>query len=163
MNELTVPRAQTGLIVEIAVESHDSSPSGLSYSVPGPLQGQLRRGQLVWVPLRKQTALGVVLDADRTDDGYDLRSVIAMVEPTFALSESQLAIAAWLARETVSSFYAAAAPFFPPGVSHRAVERYRLTEPDPARWSGVTPAQRRLLALLAERGELTVEAARAAA
>ena len=133
---------------------------GLSYAVPEDLRGRLRRGQLVWVPLRKQTVLGIVLDLDLAPDGAATRDLVAVVEPSFELTEAQICVAAWLARETASSFFSAASPFFPPGVNHRAVERLRLEEPDESRWGDVTTAQRKLLTLLADKGEMSVEAAR---
>jgi primosomal protein N' (replication factor Y) len=135
---------------------------GLSYAVPDELRSRLRRGQLVWVPLRKQTVLGVVLDPDGPFDGSAVREIVAVVEPSFELTEAQLRVAAWLARETASPLFSAASPFFPPGVNHRAVERLRLVELDPDRWRDVSPAQRKLLDLLADNGEMTLESARKA-
>ena len=47
-------------------------------------------------------------------------------------------------------------------MNHRAVERIRLTRTDPEAWLGVSAPQKKLLAVLAERGELTIEAAQTA-
>ncbi|MGI8478232.1 MAG: replication restart helicase PriA [Thermomicrobiales bacterium] len=140
--------------------SFGDAEGGLSYSVDEPLFARLRPGQLVWVPLRKQRVLGVVLDLDRGGSDFELRPLISTVEPSFCLSAEQLEIARWLARETASSLFAAASPFFPPGVSHRAVEYLRLADPDSPFPDDVTPAQRRLLDLLAAGEETTLDAAR---
>ena len=92
--------------------AYSASSAGLSYAVPARLAGKVRRGQFVWVPLRKQTVLGIVLDPDEQSDIVELRSIVATVEPTFELTESQLNIAEWLARQTACSLFSAAAPFF---------------------------------------------------
>ena len=163
MDENSFPMVHKVRGATVAVDGGRQGASVLSYAAPERLSRKLRRGQLVWIPLRKQTVLGVVLDPDGPTEFEELRSIVATVEPNFELSESQLTIAAWLARQTATSLFNAAAPFFPPGVSHRAVERIRLSNADPESWGDVTVAQKKLLLLLAERGELTIEAAQAAA
>src|SRR6476620_4530794 len=98
--------AQFGTVADVAVEtSFGSNAGGLSYAVPAELAGQLKRGQLVWVPLRKQTVRGIVLNPDSGADRPSLRAVTAVVDPSIVLTESQLRIAAWLSRETATSFF----------------------------------------------------------
>jgi primosomal protein N' (replication factor Y) len=150
-------------VAEVAVEgAFPSAIQGvLSYALPVEWRGRIGVGQLVWVPLRKQVALGVVVRIHGEPVGHRLKPVRAPVEPAFRLDEERLDVAAWLARETASSFFAAASPFFPPGVSHRAVEYLRLIDPEAPSTDDLTPIQTRLVGLIAERGEVTVESARA--
>ncbi|MGD9713195.1 MAG: primosomal protein N', partial [Thermomicrobiales bacterium] len=58
-------------------------------------------------------------------------------------------------RETASTLYAAASPFFPPGVEHRTTESYELIDPDDPRIESLSPMPRRIVELLKERGEMT--------
>ena len=152
-----------GSVADVAVEG--ARPAGgdgvLSYAVPERWCGRIATGQLVWVPVRRRLALGVVLRLHGEPPPFDLKPLHAPVEPAFCLDAGRLAVAAWLARETACSLFAAVAPFLPPGVTHRAVEHLRLASPTPD-LPTATPAQRRLLTFVAERGEVSLEAARAA-
>ncbi len=151
------------VVADVAVDG--ARPSGgdgvLSYLVPDRWRGRLSEGQLVWVPVRKKLTLGLVRRLHGDPPPFALKPVHAPVEPAFRLDPDRMALAAWLARETACPFFAAASPFLPPGVNHRAVEYLRLPNA-PVDAAGTSPAQRRLLALLDERGEISLEAARTA-
>jgi primosomal protein N' (replication factor Y) len=154
------------LIAEVAVDGArlPRRNGTLSYAIT-PAHGENDRiaiGQLVWVPLRRQFVLGIVTHLHNDPVSYALKAIHAPVEPAFHLSEDRLAIARWLARETATSLFAAASPFLPPGVNRRAVEYLRLIMPFHGAPTDVTAAQGRLLALLDERGETSLVAARAA-
>jgi primosomal protein N' (replication factor Y) len=149
-------------IADIAVSGARSGSDGLlSYSVPPELRDSLKTGQVVWVPLRGKPALGVIARLHDDTPPFALKPIAAIADPPVVISPRQFATARWLARQTASSLYEAIALFLPPGSAHRARPFLRLTEPAPDP-NQFTPAQRRLLALLAERGETSLEAARAA-
>jgi primosomal protein N' (replication factor Y) len=133
----------------------------LSYAVPLALRGRLRPGQVVWAPLRGKPALGIITRLHDEPRDFALKPLSALVESPVAISADQFAIARWLARESVSTLYEVLALFLPPGMTHRAQPYLRLTAaPDgPDR---LTAVQRRLLDLLAERGETNLAAARKA-
>jgi len=152
----------TNLIADVAVESaYASNSTGIfSYALPPEWQTRISFGQLVWVPLRKQVSLGVVVRVHQDVVSFRLKPLRAPVEPAFRLDEDRMAIASWLAHETASSFFAAASPYFPPGVSHRAVEYLRLIDPEVPLPPDLTSSQLRLLKLVADRGEITIENAR---
>ncbi len=154
---------RVGVIADVAVEGARSTGGDgiLSYTVPERWRDRIGVGQLVWVPLRKRLCLGLVRRLHDDPPRFELKPVHAPVEPSFRLNDDRRAMAAWLARETATSFFAAAAPFFSPGVTHRAVEYLRLADP-PRLPPAITPAQRRLLAFLEEHGEVSLDAARAA-
>ncbi|MEA2529471.1 MAG: hypothetical protein QOG89_1115 [Thermomicrobiales bacterium] len=149
-------------VADVAVDgSFPSAMQGvLSYALPSEWRGRIGVGQLVWVPLRKQVALGVVVRIHGERVPHRLKPLRAPVEPAFRLDDDRMDVAAWIARETAASFFAGASPFFPPGVSHRAVEYLRLIDPEAPPPDDLTPAQARLVALIADRGEVTVESAR---
>ncbi len=140
-----------------------ASGSGeLTYEVPATMAAGLAVGQLVWVPLRKSTVLGVVTALELESPPFEARAVHAPVEPGFVLGADRLELARWLARESACTLFTALAPFLPPGVSHRAVEHIRLRPGADEMYDLLTRAQQRLVDLLAERGELSLEAAQKA-
>ncbi len=149
-------------IAEIAVSGARSGSDGLlSYELPLSLRETVGVGQVVWVPLRGKPALGIVARLHDEPASFALKPILGAVDPPAHLSQEQIGIARWLARQSASSLYDALALFLPPGASHRAQPYLRLAEPAPD-FSTFTPAQTRLLALLAERGETRLETARSA-
>ena len=149
-------------VADVAVSGARTGADGLlSYAVPPALAEALREGQVVWVPLRDKPALGVVVRLHDDPPPFALKSVQGPVDPPVIVSPAQFATARWLARESASSLYEALSLFLPPGASHRTRTFLHLTGKDMAE-EHVTPLQRRLLALLGERGETSLEAARAA-
>ncbi len=154
-----------GRPARIAVDGARGGTDGgaLTYLVPRQWVTRVDLGQLVWVPIRKKLALGIVielLDEGVAGDLFSMRPIHALVEPAFRLDAEALDLGEWIARETVTTRFSALAPFLPPGVSHRAVEYLRLVvELSQETLQATTPAQRRLLDLLAKRGEISLEAA----
>jgi primosomal protein N' (replication factor Y) (superfamily II helicase) len=150
---------QIRLFAEVAVDSSSLSggDSVFTYDVPVGRFEELRVGQLVWVPLRKKVTLGIVVELHRRVPEFALRSIVATVEPTFCLSEDQLELSRWLARETACSPFSAASPFFPPGVTHRSVQQVRLVVLPDELPEGLTTSEQRIVDALIARGETTVE------
>jgi primosomal protein N' (replication factor Y) len=157
------PLAAIATVAEIAVDGMrpESGDGLLSYAIPEQWRGTLTIGQLVWVPLRKQLALGIVVSLHTEAPAFPLKPLHTAVEPPVRLTDHQLALGGWLARETASSRFAALALFLPPGVTHRVVHFLELTDPD-RDVSSLTPAQRKLVKLIQDRGEITLESARVA-
>jgi primosomal protein N' (replication factor Y) len=152
----------TVTIAEIAVAGARSGSDGLlSYSIPAQLRDSIDVGQVVWVPLRGKPTLGVVARLHGDAPAFAVKPLLAPVDPPTHVSADQLNTARWLARQSASSLYDALALFLPPGASHRARPYLRLTE-QVDDLSEFTPAQRRLLTLLTEQGETSLDAARSA-
>src|SRR5918995_1362537 len=162
--ERTPPSPAVPAYAEVAVDGVAAGRGSgvLSYAVPTRWGGDLVVGQLVWAPLRKTFVLGVVTELGSERPTMDVRPLHAVVEPAFRLDEDRLDIARWVARETACSLFAALAPFLPPGVTHRTTESVRLVERDGTLPEDLTTAQRTLASLLADRGEMSLDAARAA-
>jgi primosomal protein N' (replication factor Y) len=149
-------------VADVAVAGARPGSDGvLSYGVPAPLSDTIRQGQLVWVPLRAKPALGLITRLHEDRPTFDLKPVIKPVEPLFRISAQQLEFASWLARETACGLYDTLSLFFPPGISHQSRPYLRLRQPQtiPA---PLTAMQRKLVDLLTDRGEMSVEAARSA-
>ena len=156
------PESSPFAIADVAVSGARAGSGGLlSYSVPQDLADAIVEGQLVWAPLRDKPALGVVARLHDNAPDFDLKPLLAPVDPPECVSSGQLATARWMARQYATSLYDALALFLPPGASHQARPHLRLIAPvtDLERF---TPAQGKLLTLLADRGETSLEAAQAA-
>ena len=129
----------------------------LTYEVPPNLRGRIGTGQLIWAPLRQKLTLGVIVATHDTPPSFTARPIHAPVEPEFRLSPPQLALAEWMAERYCCSFFEAALPLLPPGASRRSVVHLAATGAPPP-LGGLSPKARRLLALLEERGELSLVA-----
>jgi primosomal protein N' (replication factor Y) (superfamily II helicase) len=160
-HSVTAPEL-SGTIAEIAVSGTRSGGDGLlSYAIQAHVRDSIEVGEVVWVPLRGKPALGVVARLHGDAPAFAVKPLLGPVDPPTRVLADQLDTACWLARQSASSLYDALSLFLPPGASHRARPYLRLTE-SVVDLSQFTPAQRRLLTLLAERGETSLDAARLA-
>ncbi len=149
--------------VDVAVDTQLAERDRLfTYSLPESLIARITEHQLVWIPLRKELKLGITIRIHQEKPEISLKAVHAPVEPEFRLSDQQWDIVTWLQLNTLCTVFNAAAPFLPPGVSQRSVEYLRLKDGIDLTDRKFSPAQRRLIDLLAERGEISVETARQA-
>ncbi|MER3439135.1 MAG: hypothetical protein C4346_16955 [Chloroflexota bacterium] len=84
MTEMTATENET-VIAEVAIDVHRtvSSQDVLSYAVPAGMRHRLSIGQLVWVPLRRQTVLGLVLRLSSEAPSFPTKPISAVVEPAF--------------------------------------------------------------------------------
>jgi primosomal protein N' (replication factor Y) (superfamily II helicase) len=125
-----------------------------TYLVPERLQDRVRPGHLVWIPLRNEIEPGLVVRLHFDPPDVELKSILSLVRPQIRLDDQQLAIARWISRETVTSIYASASPFFPPGVRHGTVDRYELVDPE-VDLDPLGKSEREIVGLLLERGPLS--------
>ncbi|MFM8593284.1 MAG: DEAD/DEAH box helicase, partial [Chloroflexota bacterium] len=147
---------------DIAVDGAPADFDLLTYAIPDAMRGMLEVGSVVWVPLRKHFALGVVLGLhDVAPTEFSTRPIASLTEPLIVVRSHHLAVAAWMARETAASRFSCIEPFLPPGIQQRTVETIELA---PSITGGVdlTPAQRRGVELLVESGPTPIETARTA-
>lgn len=151
------------LYVDAAVDTPVSDRRRLlTYALPEHLAGRVAPRHLIWVPLRKELRLAIVVRVHDEAPAFPVRPVYAPVEPAFCLSERQWELIQWIAETTLCSLFEAASPCLPPGVGQRSVEHLRLRSPDGAGDHQLTRTQQALVDLLAERGETSLEAARKA-
>ncbi|MDI3339906.1 MAG: primosomal protein N' [Sphaerobacter sp.] len=159
----TSPSTQKQLYVDAAVDTQVGDRQRLlTYALPDHLADRIAPRHLIWVPLRKELRLAIVVRVHDEAPSFPVRPVHAPVEPAFCLSERQWRLVTWLADATLCSLFEAATPFLPPGIGRRSVEHLRLRDPAAAAQRPLTRAQRALVDLLAERGEISLEAARRA-
>jgi primosomal protein N' (replication factor Y) len=150
--------------VEVAVDAPSlRTPAALTYRAPAELPAAAAVGQLIWVPVRQQWKLGIVLAVSEQPPDFAVRDVYAIVEPAFRLSAEQLALGRWLSRRYLCGLFDALRPMLPPGATHRAVVAWRLARPlEPEELAALSPAQRALVELIAARGQATLAEAQAA-
>ncbi len=156
----------SGQYVDVAADGHFADRyATLTYRVPDALIGSVDIGQLVWIPIRNNLALGVVVDwgAPPAAATYRVRDLHAPVEPAFKLSDIQWQLATWLAGETLCSLFEAASPMLPPGVGSRTVEYLELIQPpDDTDRKQLTAMQLRLVERLEANQSMTLASARRA-
>lgn len=148
---------------EVAVDTRfRDRRTTLTYAVPAFMADDLTVGQLVWVPLKRNIAVGVVceLHARTPPDGVSPRPIHAPVEPTFRLNPRQWELAVWMAEETICTLYEAASTMFPPGVETRGIEHLQLLETEVP--TPLTALQQRLVDYLSAHPEAPVGAAQRA-
>ncbi|MCA9862134.1 MAG: primosomal protein N' [Thermomicrobiales bacterium] len=145
---------------EVAVSSAWSSPT-LSYTIPPKLMATIQVGSAVWVSLRGKPVQGVVLQVHDTEPAFATHPVIGPIDPPVVLTPTQLRTARWIARETASGLMDALSLFLPPGTTQQTRPYLDVTDSD-VDAGAFTPVQRKLLNLLLERGETSLDAARTA-
>lgn len=117
----------------------------LTYRIPAEFAGRIERGTVVWAPLRDRLVTGVVLDVTGDVPEFSTRDIVG-ADFSFRLSDAQLAVAAWVARETATTLGVAASLFFPPGLEQRAEER--LVALPATGFEALTPIQEQTLAII---------------
>ena len=140
--------------IEVAVDGVLPSTTTLTLTYGQRDEGDgATPGRLVWVPLRRSVALGVVFSIHDREPEYSVRPVVELVDDSWMLSGEQLDFAIWLQRETASSLFACAGLMLPPGVVHSVTpwfERIGRAEPRTAMQGKVTE-------LLRARGKMSLE------
>lgn len=132
-----------------------------TYEIPVERQHEVERGLLVTVPMHKRHYPGIVLAVDDVEPPFSVRPIHTVPQPRMVLPEERLAVAEWLARESASSVYAAAALFLPSGLHTSMVDVYRLDEAAEDPRIELTPSQRKVVGLL-QGGSMTIDQLRKA-
>jgi primosomal protein N' (replication factor Y) (superfamily II helicase) len=139
---------------EVAVDG--TLPGGdsptLTYRVPGSLARAVRPGALVWVPLRRKAALGIVVGLHGRTPEFELKEIFD-VAPGDGLSAEQIDFGLWMQRETASSLFGCLELMLPPGVEHSATPWFELCSRAPGR----TRTQERVLELLRVNGSMSLD------
>ena len=138
------------------VAVHVPTISGLfDYSIPPELEGRIGAGHLVTVPFGSQTVQGVVFELLADPSVPETRSILSLLDPLPALSAAQIALAQWLAEETLSPLSACIGLMLPAGLGQQADVQYSPAPHNPQQNSPKpSPIQSRLLALLHDKGSL---------
>jgi primosomal protein N' (replication factor Y) len=127
------------------------------YHLPPELEGKIGAGYLVTVPFGKQTVQGVVFRLIAEPSVPETKTILDLLDPQPVLTAAQIALAHWLAEETLSPLAACIGLMLPVGLAQQADVLYTLTEDrgrptmDDDQWSTV---HRRLMDLIKARGPL---------
>ncbi len=122
-----------------------------SYHIPELLEDRLRPGHLVLVPFGARTLQGIVLGLQPSAPVDTTRPIADLVDPQPVLTDAQLKLAHWLAREEAAALIDCLTLMLPPGLSQQANSVYRLVG-EPV--EGGSVSERRLIAQLTRRGPL---------
>jgi len=140
--------------VQVAVNVPISGAGVFDYHLPPELEARVQPGCLVIVPFGKQTVQGLVLRLAAESAVPETRPVQALVDDQPALTAAQMQLAAWMAEETLSPLAACIDAMLPPGISQHNDTEYVLNVDQSSLSEGYTPLQKRLVALLHQRGAL---------
>ncbi len=99
--------------VEVAINLPQISDT-YHYNLPEDLQGSVQPGSLVIVPFGKQRAQGVVLRRVEQPDVAKIKDIDELVDEKPALTAAQIALAEWMAAETLSPLGACINLMLPP-------------------------------------------------
>jgi primosomal protein N' (replication factor Y) len=140
--------------IEVAVDGVTPSATTLTLTYTQQ-EGDscVQPGRLVWVPLRRTIALGVVFSTHDREPEYAVKPIIELVDDSYCLHAEQRDLALWLQRGTASSLFACAELMLPPGVLHSVTpwfERAGRGEPR-------TSMQGKVIDLLKARGKMSLE------
>ncbi|MBE3119030.1 MAG: primosomal protein N', partial [Candidatus Atribacteria bacterium] len=103
------------------------SVSGMfDYALPPELEGKISAGHLVTVPFGKQTVQGVVFCLISEPSVPETKTVIDLLDPQPVLTAAQMALAQWLAGETLSPLAACIGLMLPAGLSQQADTQYAV-------------------------------------
>ncbi|MEM5774131.1 MAG: DEAD/DEAH box helicase, partial [Anaerolineaceae bacterium] len=140
--------------VQVAVNVPLSGAGVFDYHLPPELEGQVQPGCLVIVPFGRQTVQGLALRLSAESAVPETRAVLALVDALPALTAAQIALAHWMAEETLSPLAVCIDAMLPPGLSQHADTEYVLNEGLLADSGPLTALQARLVDVLRKRGSL---------
>jgi primosomal protein N' (replication factor Y) len=121
------------------------------YHIPPALEGRVAPGHLVVVPFGTRRVQGVVTRLPAEPEVPETRPIEGLVDPAPVLRPEQLALATWIADHTLAPLIDCLALMLPPGLSQQADQRFALADESVL---PQTAAEKRVLALLKERGPL---------
>lgn len=124
-----------------------------TYGVPDELQGEIRIGQLVWVPFGARRLQGIVIALSEQSEIASTRPIQEIVATQPFVTPAQIELARWIARTYLAPLSDCVWLLMPPGVESKSetiLERENST-PLP---TDLTEKQRALLARIVEHGSL---------
>jgi len=141
------------VFVEVAINLPHISDA-YHYHLPPDLLGSVKPGSLVIVPFGSQRVQGVVLRFVEVPDVAETRPVETLVDEKPALTPELMALADWMAHETLSSLGTCIDLMLPPGLSQKTDTLVHLNEEAEIDFSSLSPIEKRIVGLLKERGDL---------
>jgi primosomal protein N' (replication factor Y) len=124
------------------------------YHLPPELIGVIQPGALVIVPFGAQRVQGIVLRFVDVPEVSETRPVEDLVANLPALTPVQIALAHWLADETLTTLGACIELMLPAGLSQRTDSQIQLINGQDSDLSAYSSLEKRLIRLLQKRGTL---------
>ncbi len=141
--------------VEIAVNV--PQVAGLyHYHLPPELEGNIKIGHLVEAPFGRQRVQGVVTGFVDRPEVTVTKPITALIDQQVVLTQAQIALAGHLAKTTLAPLASWIDLMLPSGLAQHADTLYSFGAKYPlVQGQSVTTLQKRILGLIAQRGELT--------
>ncbi len=137
------------MFAEIAVNRAVSTT--FHYHIPDHLAGRIAPGHLVKISFGTAHTTGIVMDLHDNSPIAITKPILELLDPLPVVTPAQLALARWLAAETISTIGACLWLMLPPGLAKRGDFLYTLLDETS---DDLTPTQHRLVSLLQRRGPL---------
>jgi len=137
---------------EIAV--HYAINGAFTYQVPEHLAGRLAAGHLVRVPFRTGQEAGIITRITDQEPDFSTKPILDLLDPQPVITTAQLALAEWLAANTLTPIGNCLWLMLPPGYTPTSTKLYLLRDPHA---EGVTPQEVYLISLLKRRGGMLTE------
>jgi len=139
--------------VEVAINLPHISDS-YHYHLPPDLVGSIETGSLVIVPFGNQRVQGVVLRFVETPEVAETRPVEEVVDDKPALTPELMALADWMAHETLASLGTCIDLMLPPGLSQRTDTLVHLNNKVEIEALDLSPFEKQFVGMLKNRGDL---------
>ena len=139
--------------VEVAINLPQITDT-FHYHLPADLENAVEPGSLVIVPFGRQRAQGVVLRRVDRPEVSKTKPVEDLVDEEPALTSQQIALAQWMAAETLAPLGACINLMLPPGLSQRTDTLVTLNPEREFDEETLAPLERRIVHLLQARGPL---------
>jgi len=124
------------------------------YSLPQEFEGSLGTGWLVEAPFGSQMVQGIILSLEERSSVAETRPITQILEGSPVLTQAQIALGEWLSEHYFAPLSAYLFAMLPPGLGQRADTLFRLVSVPPAGSGELSPLQKRIIALLENKGEL---------
>lgn len=121
------------------------------YHIPPHLSGQIEPGHLVKISFGTAHTTGIVVALHEHAPIPQTKPILERLDPLPVVTPAQLALAHWLARQTLAPLGYCLWLMLPPGLARRGDFLYTLLDPEP---EGLSKTQLRLISLLHRRGPL---------
>jgi primosomal protein N' (replication factor Y) len=144
---------ETGPFAEVVVNIEAALADAYHYHIPADLRPELRVGHLVEVEFGRRLAQGIIVAFADSAPVEETKPIIGLIDPDPVLWPWQIDLARWLSRRYLAPLNACFRLLLPPGLTRWADATYDINP----HWGGddrLTEAQRQLIDLLRERGDL---------
>ena len=139
--------------VEVAINLPKISET-YHYHLPEGLEDAVQPGSLVIVPFGNQRVQGIVLGFVHRPEVAETKPVEELIDEKPALTPTQMALAQWLADQTLSSLGTCIHLMLPPGLSQRTDTLIKLKKGVKIDEESLSSLEKQIITLLKERGPL---------